>query len=71
MAFWLELHCDTPANEAPSGCAQMKADHPGVLVRNQDVSDGIKWLRDRAKALGYTKTRTGWRCRVCSTQSPA
>ena len=71
MAFWIELHCDarewaTTKVGAPA-CVTTRGEQPGVLVHNtqEAVVSGIRYLRARAKDIGWIQSEGAWICSVC------
>ena len=75
MTYWIEVHCDTPLDEAPmpvimdtrpykqSICANFSQEHPTVFVSRLS---GTAWrVIEAAKRAGFKRTRRGWQCPHC------
>ncbi|MBS3648758.1 hypothetical protein KEU06_08965 [Pseudaminobacter sp. 19-2017] len=79
MAVWIEIHCDTPAEDVPDSiwrkappygmmsCATQDAENSGLLFRTGQRPDWMmKRSAEEARARGYKRTRKyGWQCPFC------
>lgn len=72
MAYWVEIHCDTPHDEAPAHpkrswervCANMDHDYPSTKVATLKVASSV--VNELAKLQGWSRTRErGWQCPGC------
>jgi len=69
MSIWVEVHCDTPIDDAAPMCPVYIGGYPGALGRSMIPAHDAAVAA--AHKAGWTKREGSWYCRACSERNRA